>query len=238
MCPSTQPTAGARSPCGATDDRAAGGVTSLPTRRAAAYLHCRHAAQRRIFTFHTPRSGVSSLSTRCAAACDLTPHTPRSGVRLHFPHPAQRHVPSLLTRRAAACVFTPHTPRSGVRLHFPPAAAFICTCRAAEGRLGGVGWGAGCGAVRCGGLGWVGADEGSVRGARTSSSHCRGLHLHFPPLSDPQATTSLSPPGGIYLIANYSALYCFANYFANFFFDGGDALAECDNDAREKELEL
>jgi len=139
VCPSTQPTAGARSPCGATDDRAAGGVTSLPTRRAAAYLHCRHAAQRRIFTFHTPRSGVSSLSTRRAAACDLTPHTPRSGVRLHLPHPAQRHVPSLLTRRAAACVFTPHTPRSGVCLHFPHATAFICTCRAAEGRLGGVG---------------------------------------------------------------------------------------------------
>ena len=35
----------------------------------------------------------------------------------------------------------------------------------------------------------------SVRGARTSSSHCRGLHLHFPPLSDPQATTILSPAG-------------------------------------------
>ena len=40
----------------------------------------------------------------------------------------------------------------------------------------------------------------SLRGARTSSSHCRRPHLHFPPLSDPQATTFLSPPGGIYLI--------------------------------------
>ena len=40
----------------------------------------------------------------------------------------------------------------------------------------------------------------SLRGARTSSSHCRRPHLHFTPLSDPQATTFLSPPGGIYLL--------------------------------------
>ena len=128
MCPSTQPTAGAKSPC-----------ERLTT------------AHRRDFTSHTPRSGVSlhvlhaaqrcasSLLTRCTAACDLTPHTPRSGVRLHFPHPAQRHVPSLLTRRAAACVSPsltprsshaaqrrvsslPHTPRSGVCLRFAHAA--------------------------------------------------------------------------------------------------------------------
>ena len=35
----------------------------------------------------------------------------------------------------------------------------------------------------------------SLRGGRTSSSHWRRPHLHFPPLSDPQATTILSPAG-------------------------------------------
>ena len=106
VCPSTQPVAGAKSPCGAIDDRAAGGVTSLPTRRAAAYLHFLHAAQQRraaacVFTPHTPRSGVRLHF----------PHAPRSGVRLHSSHAAQRHASSL-----AACVFTFHTPRSGVCL--------------------------------------------------------------------------------------------------------------------------
>ena len=53
----------------------------------------------------------------------------------------------------------------------------------------------------------------SLRGARTSSSHCRGLHLHFPPLSDPQATTFLSPPGGIYLILREGQIWQWSKRF-------------------------
>jgi hypothetical protein len=80
-----------------------------------------HAAQRRassrstrraaacVFTFHTPRSGVTSL-----------PHTPRSGVYLRFL--TQRRLSLPLTRRAAASVLTSYTLCSGVFLHFPHAA--------------------------------------------------------------------------------------------------------------------
>ena len=114
----------------ASDRRPRTGVTSLLTRRAAAFLFtsytprsgvclildCPHAAQRCasspltrraaacVFTPHTPRSDAAQR--RRAAACVFTSRTPRSGVCLHSSHAAERRASSLHTHRAAACVFT------------------------------------------------------------------------------------------------------------------------------------